>query len=562
MSLFHKLSVSHKLLFGFSTLLLLLFVVGFVGFWNARSIQGNLIQIFDIQMPAIDYLIEADRDFQQLLVAERSLLTVDLGSKQYKMFLEDYQENMEQSWTRWNKYKELASSEKEKEHIDLFEKAYQQWAVSTEKVLSWIQSPSPSGHDSAEAQSIGPASRYFEEMRDQIDQLTELNLAYAQDAKNSSESSYQISMVILILVMLGAIFFGLMMWIIVNRNVTVPIKQVMERIKDIAKGEGDLTQRIQVNSQDEVGQLAEWFNKFVEQLQLLIKDLVETSVNLEGLSQTLVTLANGVAQTSDEASQHTKTSMVSVEELNSSMNHIALAMNQANTTSNMVATAAEEMAVTILDIAKNAENARDVSVGAVTQTTKSSEQIQALGDAVHGISRFVKTIDDISSQVNLLALNATIEAASAGEAGKGFAVVANEIKDLARQTSAATQEIAAQIEEMQAKSVQTLESVDSFRSVINDVNSVVTTIAAAVEEQSITTNEISTNILQTSQGIQGISQNVKENSETTSSVVSDVNELSLSVQALAEKGQSINASAEQLIDMAKNLNMKVSRFRI
>jgi methyl-accepting chemotaxis protein len=156
-----------------------------------------------------------------------------------------------------------------------------------------------------------------------------------------------------------------------------------------------------------------------------------------------------------------------------------------------------------------------------------------LGAAANSIGKVIETITDISEQVNLLALNATIEAARAGEAGKGFAVVANEIKELAKQTAAATQDIKEKIEGIQGTTSMTVGQITEITQVINDVNDVVGNIATAVEQQSAATKEIATNVAQASQGIQEVNENVNQSSSVSGEISRDIAGVSVSMNEMS-----------------------------
>lgn len=159
---------------------------------------------------------------------------------------------------------------------------------------------------------------------------------------------------------------------------------------------------------------------------------------------------------------------------------------------------AVSMTTTINEIAQNTEKANTITGEAVSEAKGASDNVDELGSAAQEISKVTETVTEISEQTNLLALNATIEAARAGDAGKGFAVVANEIKELARQTAEATQDIKRRIEGIQDSTSGTVTKIQQISKVINDVNDIVSTIASSVEEQSVTTKEIATNVAQAS----------------------------------------------------------------
>jgi methyl-accepting chemotaxis protein len=359
------------------------------------------------------------------------------------------------------------------------------------------------------------------------------------------------------LVLLGILIFFLARILIVG-----PINGVVDRLKDISEGEGDLTQRLEVRSKDELGSLASVFNQFIEKLQTMITEISQGVNTLSDSSSQLTGISEKMSKGSEDTSDMTSTVAAATEEMSTNINSISAAMEESSTNTNTVAAAAEEMTATINEIAKNAESAREISEQAVAKVTDSAEQMNRLGDAAKSIGNVVQTITDISAQVNLLSLNATIEAARAGEAGKGFAVVANEIKDLAGQTSNASMDIKNEIDNIQSNVSTTLSGITEINDVINNINGIVSTIATAVEEQSAATREIAENINQASTGIQEVNENVSQSSQVVGEISRDITQVNQSSSDMAERSRQVQISADDLSKLADELNGMVSRFKI
>jgi len=366
----------------------------------------------------------------------------------------------------------------------------------------------------------------------------------------------------IISIVIFAIIMGVVIGFLSANQIIGPISKVVTGLKDIAEGEGDLTYRLEFKSKDEIGELAKWFNTFIEKLQGIMKDISGNADTLDKSSSDLSGLSGQMSSGADNMSSKSNTVATAAEEMSANITSVASAMGEAANNVGMVATSAEEMTSVINEIAQNSEKARSITNKAVSQAKNASAKVDELGNAAQDISKVTETISEISEQVNLLALNATIEAARAGEAGKGFAVVANEIKELAKQTAEATGEIKSKIEGIQTSTEGTVTEIAEISKVINDVNDMVASIATAVEEQSATTNEIAGNVTQASRGIQEVTENVTQSSTVTGEIAKDISDVNHSAGEMSESSSQVNKSADELLQLAEQLKGMVGKFKV
>lgn len=353
---------------------------------------------------------------------------------------------------------------------------------------------------------------------------------------------------------------GVFGWLMVRANVLNPLKVAgvfLERMST-----GDMTGELVVNRQDELGDMQKHLSKMAVNLRGIVTDIADRAKVLMNSSAALETMSDGLLVSADELSHKSNTVATASEEMNANMNTVAAAMEQASTNVGTVAAAAEEMSATIGEIAGNTDKARAVTQRAVEKASSASQRVDRLGVAANEIGKVTETITAISSQTNLLALNATIEAARAGEAGRGFAVVANEIKELANQTSQATDEIRQRITGIQESTTATIGEIGQVMQVIEEVSDFVSTIAAAVEEQSVATREIAENVGQASLGIQEVNENVAQASMVTGEIARDIVQVSDASGRISTNSTELKQNSENLSLLAGALEQLVQKFKI
>ena len=368
-----------------------------------------------------------------------------------------------------------------------------------------------------------------------------------------------------LLAALGLVSAGLTIFfaLVITHGITGPIDTTVGVVERISQGDvsQDVPEGLRARK-DELGRLATAMQRMTDNLRKLLGGI---SGGVETLASSATELSAVSKQTAaGVASMSEKTNAVAsaAEEASASTLTVATGMEESSTSLASVASATEQMSATVGDIAANTAKARSISEQATTQAETITAEMQKLGQAAQEIGQVTETITNISAQTNLLALNATIEAARAGAAGKGFAVVANEIKELARQTAQATEDIKTRIAGIQSSTGSAVGDIGQIASVIHDVGSIVAGIAAAIEEQATVTKDVAANIAQASAGVREANQHVSQTAEVSRSIARDIAEVNASVSGIQRGGEQAQASAAELSRLAEQLSAQVAQFRV
>ena len=353
--------------------------------------------------------------------------------------------------------------------------------------------------------------------------------------------------------------FGVM----ITRSIAYPLSDAIVHLNEVAGG--DLTRDTPAEFQDrgdEIGLLSKAKQAMIVNLRQMVEEVSSGFQVLSSSSAELSVSSDNMSSGSRETSGKAHTVAAAAEQLTANVTSVAAGMEQTTTNLTNVSSSTEQMTSTIGEIAANSEKARRITEDARRQAVRISEQMNQLGHAASEIGRVTETITEISSQTNLLALNATIEAARAGAAGKGFAVVANEIKELAQQTANATEDIKTRINDVQASTTGGIAEIEKVSKVILDVSEIVSSIAAAIEEQSAVTKDIAQNIAEASLGVQDANKRVAEASQATNEIARDIVSVDHAAGVMSGDGEKVRSSATDLTRVAEQLHTTVARFRV
>jgi methyl-accepting chemotaxis protein len=315
-----------------------------------------------------------------------------------------------------------------------------------------------------------------------------------------------------------------------NQDLHDKVDRLLEVLR--VASEGDLTRQVPVKGSDAIGQMGEALSAFLGNLRSSIGEIGTHAQSLGASSRELSAVSTQMASNADLTAQQSQV--------------ISAASEQVSVNSQTVATASEEMSASIREIASNAGEAARVALQAVSVAKATDGMISKLSTSSAEIGKVIKVITSIAQQTNLLALNATIEAARAGEAGKGFAVVANEVKELAKETARATEDISQKIEAIQGDTGAAVSAIGEISGIINRVNDISNTIASAVEEQTATTSEMSRNVAEAAKG--------------TMEITRSITDVALTARSTKEGAEQSQRASEDLARMAGGLQKLVAQF--
>lgn len=439
--------------------------------------------------------------------------------------------------------------------------------------------------------SLGDANRIVTDCDNVLAQMSESYARSIAQEKATSEQTYETARYLMIGATIFGTLFSLVLSLLLTRAITRPLKNAADLAQAIARG--DLTQRLQVDQKDEVGQLCQAVDSVTRTLARIVTDIRHVSGNIAGSANGLSTVSELLLKMSQEIALQASTVASASEQMSMNINTMAAAAEEMSMNVASISSASEEMSVNVGTISSAAEetsqnvhmvagsiqdmtqrfgavrhdvhNGSQIASEAMEMAGNATRTMHALDTSASEINKVTEMIKMIALQTNLLALNATIEATSAGEAGKGFAVVASEIKELANQSGRAAEDIARKIETMQGSTREAVSVIQGVSKIIGEINGAAERIAESVEQQTHSADTISRNVGEASKGVGDIARSIAEvakgandMSRNAGDAASGANDMSRNAGEAAKAGKAI-ASSIQGLDRATSENTESAR---
>ncbi|SPE33164.1 putative Methyl-accepting chemotaxis sensory transducer [Candidatus Sulfopaludibacter sp. SbA3] len=553
---FANLKIGKKLGFVFGGGVLLVVCLAGLALWSIYAIHAAMkASELDSHKMTLSEAISAD----QGAIAQR-VATMTLGKEAGQGIMTQLLAIRAHYMDTFDELKKMPDTEAGRRLLGDAVQAAAEWRDADNKLIALLQA-----HKPAEAANLhrDQVVAKFNEDGVTIGRYVKYRESELARINEETEALILRSTLVLIGFGLASAVVAVVLGTVLTRSISTPLGIAVSHLDHIASG--DVSREVsaeQLQRKDEIGLLARSMQTMSTNLRGVIGDINQGIGVLSSSSTELSTSSSQMSNGSRDASGQAHAVAAAAERMTANVMSVASGMELTTTNLSSVATATEQMTATIGEIASNSEKARRITEEATRQSARIREQMNHLGAAAQEIGKVTETITEISSQTNLLALNATIEAARAGSAGKGFAVVANEIKELAKQTAAATEDIKSRIAGVQSSTSGGIAEIGKVTQVIHEVSDIVASIAAAIEEQSTTTKDIARNIAEASGGVNDANRRVAETSQAAAEIAREIARVDEAAEQMAAGSVQVQDNAADLTHVAEQLQSTVARFRV
>ena len=524
---------------------LALIIIVFFAVNTVRNLVSDTDRVADLYLPSVSKVLNGDRDLYQALTAQKNYVEVFGYGDEAEQYMASYEENAQQAYDRFNQAVDHLKGTNVSEIAVGFESAFNNWKNSADRVFDQARNGNVAG-----AQEIAKSEtrELFSILRNYFDEVGAHADAQAQRRAREATEHGQSSSITIIAVTIAALLVSIVLFVFFLKLIIKSIHDIRSQLDNIAQGEGDLTQRIAIDREDDLGMLARSFNQVLENLQSMIGSIQKLTSEL---GNEATQLSNTAAKNSDGVNRQTDAiSMVAtaINEMQSAIEEVAGNASQA---SEVTRNAEEKGQSGGRIIRQSSEQVQELSA----QIAKAVNVIRQLSEDSNNITSVLDVIRGIAEQTNLLALNAAIEAARAGEQGRGFAVVADEVRTLAQRTQESTEDI--------QKMITTLQTG------VSDIVSVMETgsdQASKTEELALNAETEIQSILEAITNIADINASVASATEEQTQVVEEVNRNITQINDLAEesadRSKEIDGISNSLEAYAQELEGQTGKFKV